>query len=312
MGLQDRQYYREDSYSNPWSHAPAASQSIVVTLIVINVAIFVIDIFSPESSSGLNWLNHSLALSADVFHKPWLLWQLLTHGFAHASISSEAFIFHVGGNLLILYMLGRPVEQQLGRSEFLRFYLIAIVVTGIGWVLLNMNREAILVDASGAVATQPESEPVERVAQVLVGASGAVTAVVALFIFRFPHQTLLLFGVVPLKAWVLGVIVVVVDLLRSLNPDTHIAWESHLAGFAFGAAYHHFKWNFHRLQLGQFGHPFKSKPSLKVHRPPTGDRLKFDADEILQKINDHGESSLTARERKILKKYSEQVRRNRD
>lgn len=289
MGLQDRYYYREESWASPWSQAPTASQSIVTTLIVINVVIFVLDMFSPAWSQDTGWVNHFLSLKSDVWQHPWNLWQLLTHGFAHASIQSKTGIFHIGGNMLVLYFLGRPVEQRMGRYEFLKFYLIAIVVSGIGWSLVMPGNAS------------------------LVGASGAISAVVAMFIFMYPHHTLLLFGIVPLKAWVLGVIVVVSDLLRSLNPASPIAWQAHLAGFAFGAACYFSKFNFHWLKVEKLAGLFKSRPLLKIHSPgkQDQDQLQQQADAILQKINEQGESSLTSRERKILTKYSEQIRRDR-
>ena len=115
-----------------------------------------------------------------------------------------------------------------------------------------------------------------------------------------------------MKAWVLGVIFVTMDLLRSFDPDSPIAWEAHLTGFAFGAAYFFFKWNFNWLQTEKLTGMFKSKPNLKIHRPGTEEKLKREADEILQKINDQGEESLNARERRVLKKYSEQIRKKRD
>ena len=292
---------------------------MVVTLIIINVAVFVLDMFSdfgggerrpevavestrsgqadPESvaqpqpaKSNINPLMRFLALESTVYQKPWNIWTLLSHGFAHASISSKESFFHIGSNMLVLFFLGRPIEQRLGPTEFLKFYLIAIVVSGLGYVLLNLG------------------SPYSRA----VGASGAVSAVVALFIFLYPKQTLLLMGVIPMPAWVLGVFIVLMDVMRAFDPESPIAWEAHLTGFAFGAAYFYRSWNFSWLELEKIGGWFKAKPRLKVHRETSDDKIRKQADEILEKINQHGESSLTARERKILKKYSQQVRNQRD
>ena len=114
-----------------------------------------------------------------------------------------------------------------------------------------------------------------------------------------------------MPAWVLGVLIVVVDMLNSLNPASPIAAECHLAGFAFGALYFLLQWNFRWLRFDALTNFMKARPRLRIHKPDSDARLKNQADEILQKINDHGEASLTARERDILKKYSEQVRRQR-
>ena len=322
MGYENRDYHRDGwdtgSGSN-WKPTSTAGRSMITTLIMINVAIFVLDMFSgvyqkgqqPVAKPGvvyvdengnevkpdpkkkkdeINNLMRFLALETDVYKKPWKIWQLLTHGFAHSSVNSESSFFHIGSNMLVLFFLGRPLEMRLGAMEFLKFYLIAILVSGIGYVALSIGGRP----------------------GIAVGASGAVSAVVALFIFLYPKQTLLLFGIIPMPAWVLGVFIVLTDVFRAFDGTSNIAWQSHLTGFAFGVAYFYRSWNFGWLQLEKIPDLFKSRPKLKVHRETSLDKIKKQADEILEKINEQGEASLTAGERKILQKYSKQVRNQRD
>ena len=117
MSLYDRGYY-QDSYSAGGRSGP---QSIITTLILINVAVFVLDAFSP----GGRWLSDHLALNADLlFSKPWYAWQLVTAGFAHSPLS-EGFIWHILGNMFGLYVFGRALESVLGRAEFLRLVEVA-------------------------------------------------------------------------------------------------------------------------------------------------------------------------------------------
>ena len=265
---------------------------MVTTLIIINVAIFGLDVVSSiVSTDGKCWLAGLLSLKAGLLSsQPWNIWQLFTYGFAHASIDTKETIFHVGGNMLILFFLGWPIEDRLGSQEFLRFYILAILVAGIGYLLLNFN------------SPNP-----------MLGASGAVSAVVALFIFYYPKVKLFLFGVLPMPAWVLGLLLVGTDVMRSFDAKSHIAWEAHLAGFAFGAAYFYFKWNFNWLKIGGggLGSALRRQGGLKIHQPDKAEKLKREADQILEKINEHGEASLSSRERKVLKRYSDQVRNNR-
>lgn len=265
---------------------------MVTTLIIINVAIFGLDILSSIISTDSQcWFAGVLSLKAGLLQsQPWNIWQLFTYGFAHAPIDSKESFFHVGGNMLVLFFLGRTIEDRLGSQEFLRFYIISILVAGFGYLLLNFNNP-----------------------QPMLGASGAVSAVVALFIFYYPKVKLFLFGVLPMPAWVLGLLLVGTDVMRSFDAKSHIAWEAHLAGFAFGAAYFYFKWNFNWLKFGSggLGNVLKQKGGLKIHRPDKAEKLKQEADQILEKINQNGEASLTSRERKVLKRYSDQVRNNR-
>jgi hypothetical protein len=108
------------------------------------------------------------------------------------------------------------------------------------------------------------------------------------------------------------VLLLLSNFMTAFNPGSHIAWEAHLVGAAFGAAYFLRRWNFSRLQFGGVGKLLKPRPKLRVHDPAeVDDKLKSQADRILQKISEEGEGSLTSRERKTLNKYSEWLRRSR-
>ena len=324
MGLQDRNYY-DDQGKDPWSTNPDAwkggsaggsgKRSIITILIIINVAIFLLDAFTsipaekleqyefdvrnnPQQADDIpkpaRWLSSTMALRPDVVQKPWNVWQFLTYGFAHASIDSKSSFFHVGFNMMTLFFLGRPVEQKYGRDEFLRFYLAAVVAAGVGWV------------ASQWIAGTTNSST--------VGASGAVSAVIALFIMNYWDEKIYIFGVVGMKAWILGALLIFFDLLRAFDPSNQVAWQAHLMGMAFGAAYFQFKWDFSWMKFGWLASLANPKPKLRVHDPGAKDAaLQRQADEVLAKIAEQGEGSLSGKERRILKKYSQSLRnKNRD
>ena len=161
MGFEDRDY----SSSNVPRGGGLSKYSMITILIGINVIVFVIDMFFEGR------LMTQLALSTQAWYFPWT-W--VTHGFAHAPMNSEMEFWHIGGNMLTLYFLGRPVEQRLGRWEFLKFYMLALLAGGAGFYLVKL------------LAGWPPAS--------VLGASGAVSGVVALFIFYYPRQTLLIWG----------------------------------------------------------------------------------------------------------------------
>ena len=286
MGIHDREYYREDERG----FRITSPRSVVATLIIINVVIFIIDSFMRAQNHPI---SQFMAIKADLWQKPWLFYQLLTNGFAHAPASVT--IWHVVGNMLVLFFLGRPVEQRYGSAEFLRVYLSAIIIASFVWLLSQVARGDTTASAYGA--------------------SGAVTAVVMLFIFNFPHQTLLIWGIVPIRAWILGVIMIAIDVSRAFNKHSQIAWEAHLGGAAFAAAYFYFKWNLSWIDFTWLQNWFtnvkqaRKRKHLKIHRPPEeNSKLLADADRILAKISEEGEESLTKKERKTLEKYSRMMR----
>lgn len=313
MGIYDRGYYQDDQWKQGGAPTMRPARSMVITIIIINAAIFAIDVFSPRivqqdsestaserSENKTQWVSHTLSLKYGIsnfgypgpFENPLYFWQLLSYGFAHSSIGSDHGIFHIAFNMFTLFFLGRAVEQRYGPQEFIKFYLIAIVVAGFAWLCSRA--------LTGGAASA-------------VGASGAVAAVVILFVLNFPKETVYLFGVIGIPAWILGVVLVGFDILNSLNSESQIAVEAHLGGALFAAAYFYGKWNFRWLRFNWLADRFSGKPRLKVHKPDGGtEKLSEQADEILEKLHTQGEESLTRRERKILERYSKNVRDRRD
>ena len=296
MGFQDRQYNRNDE-GEEWKRggapgSPGYSQrSIITTLIIINVIVFVIDTFTPlvdATVSGTHWLNYYvMGVNPD---RPWAIWSYLTYGFAHAALDSKISFFHLAFNMLGLFFFGNPVIQKIGRNEFLKFYLLSIVASGIGYMII-------------AQIFQLESY--------VVGASGAVSAVIFLFVFLHPGEKIMFWGLFPMYTWVLGVLCVVLDLRHALVPDSHVAWQVHLVGALFALAYFKLNWNFERLPLPAMP-AMKSGPKLRVHDPEAAQRkLDAEGDRILAKISEQGKASLTRAEKKTLEKYSKSLR-NRD
>jgi membrane associated rhomboid family serine protease len=302
MGIYDRGYYSDDEWKGSPSGSgagPGLISSVVKALIVINVAIFLFDMFSgkvSEDSSELR-LSHFLSLKygsesqSGPLESPFAVWQLLTYGFAHASITSSSSIFHVLFNCLILFSLGRPVEERYGSAEFLRYYLVAVVFSGVVWL------------GVAALAGRPAS---------VVGASGAVSAVVILFVLNYPRQTLLLMGIIPAPAWVLGILCILMDISLAASRSSTIAAEAHLAGAGFAAAYFFGKWNLGWMKLSGAGKWWRRKPRLRLHSPEDNEDLARQADQILEKVHKSGQDSLTSRERKILEEYSRKVRDSRN
>lgn len=287
MGFENRDYSRYDESSWQSSYGATSGRTICVTLIIVCVAVFILDMFSPVVTEGFHWLSYQMSLDTTA---PWKVWTFLTYGFAHASIDSESGIFHIAGNMITLFFLGRAVEDRLGRLEFLKFYLATIVFAGVATYVLK------------AVLGQPT---------IMHGASGAVTGVVCLFIIFFPRQKIrLLFPPVELPAWVLGVILVGYDFMNAFNPANHVAWQAHLAGAVFAGLYFKLGWSFGWLKLEKLSGLFSGKPKLRVHDPQVKlDQLKDLADPVLAKVSEQGEASLTRKERKILNQYSNELKK---
>ena len=285
MGIYDRDYYRQQRPS----FSVRAPSTILGILIVINVAVLIVDRFLPETQGG-RWLSDHMAVQVGTLIRPLTWWRFVTYGFAHSPLSFRHILF----NMLTLFFLGRDIEAKYGRKEFLRLYLLMLVVAGLAWAIVEK------------LLGRPDTAA--------YGASGAVAGVVVLFALNFPRRTLLLFFVIPVPAWLVGVLIVLLDMFGAANPEgSNIAHTAHLAGAAFAFLYYQFGWNLTRLTAGRFSWArFKPRPKLRLHEPAEEhDELSNEVDRILEKIHREGENSLTRKERRVLESASREYQRRR-
>lgn len=141
---------------------------------------------------------------------------------------------------------------------------------------------------------------------------------IVLFALNYPRQTLYLNFILPVPAWVVGVIVVVGDLWGSMSQPSQVAYQAHLAGAALAFFYWKGGWNFTRLtdKLAP-DKLFQRRPRLRVHRPDDElpDRREAasvaEMDRILEKLHREGEESLTRKERRTLQNESRRLREKR-
>ncbi len=286
MGIYDRDYYRQ---AEP-AFSVRAPGTIIGRLILINVVVF---LANGLLTSGTNLITDLLAAHSSTIFEPWMWWQFLSYGFAHDPSNWGHILF----NMLGLWFLGRDIELTYGRKEFLWLYLVMLVVGSLSWSIVNVLRGV----PAGVDFT-------------LVGASGAVVGIVVLFALHFPRRTLLLFFVLPVPAWLVGVLLVAGDLLGTFGTGRHdVAYSVHLAGAAFAFLYYRFGWNLGRLVEGRFSWVnFKRRPKLRIHDPPSEDaELSNQVDRILEKIHREGEGSLTRKERRTLENASREYQRRR-
>ncbi len=280
MGLYDREYYREE----PRGIVLGGDMSVTTTLILINALVFVADMFSNGRLSG------ALGLDWNLFSEPLKFWQLLTYGFAH----DPSGVQHVFFNMLFLWLFGRDMEALYGKRLYLQLYLSLVVLSGLTWLLLNL---------------------LQGEAAKLIGASGAVTGIMVLFVLHYPTRTLLFWGVFPIPVWVIASLQLLQDIFGAVSRENsgQVAYTAHLAGAAFAFLFFKTGWQLgsfvpKRLSLGGL----RRKPRLRVHSGDDNeDDLSRRVDRILEKINREGQDSLTREERRTLEKASRRYQQKR-
>ncbi len=137
-------------------------------------------------------------------------WQFLTYMFTHATVSH--FIF----NMLSLYIFGTAVERRVGSREFLLYYLLTGVLSGVAsyvmFYMANTNT-------------------------VLLGASGAIYALLMLFSVLYPRSVIYVFGLIPVQAPLLIILYFIIELISGLTAHDGVAHMTHLSGLIFGLLY---------------------------------------------------------------------------
>jgi membrane associated rhomboid family serine protease len=239
---------------------------------------------------SVSGFTEMLALQSAGLH--WRPWTLITYMFLHAPGFS-----HIFWNMLGLFFFGPVLESRLGGSRFLQLYLVSGVVGGLCWLIFS----ALPVGGVG----------------ILIGASGAVYGVQLGFAYFWPRQPIYIWGILPIEARWLVVIMTVISLYSGMRgAGGGVAHFAHLGGFLGGFLF--LKWLERRQQAPirewrQAGRPSSPKletPSKaierwsKIRRDDLHEVNRAELDRVLDKISATGIGSLTAGEREFLDRFS--------
>ncbi len=179
---------------------------IVKHLLIINVVVFIaVQLLPPEWGNMLPFYSPATGL-----FQPF---QIITYMFTHADIS------HILFNMLSLYFMGPMVEMTLGPKRFLALYMIS-GLTGLAAHFVVGYLPFYL----GWTFAAPEFA--------VLGASGAVFGVTIAFATLYPDRELmLLFPPIPIKAWVMALILIGIGLYSGLTgTGGNVAHFAHLGG----------------------------------------------------------------------------------
>lgn len=303
MGIYSRDYVREsNSRAGGFSGDTPACKWLIMITVVVYLLQF-LSTFPLELDDGrvteVSFVDQWFSLSPDGIRSG-KIWQFISYAFLH----DRGSLLHLIFNMLGLWWFGAEIERLYGSKEFTWFYLSSAAVAGAGFIVWELAMKA--------------HAPV-------MGASGAVMAVLTVFAMHYPRHTVYFQGIIPLEIRWLLAIYIALDLwpvLLALNgnlPKSHIAHAAHLLGILFGWLYVRNHWHLSSLVDVSF---FKSLPrrwrrsqaikSLRVFapepEPESEGNLEGELDRILAKIHEQGSSSLTEREQSVLTQASQQYK----
>jgi membrane associated rhomboid family serine protease len=194
-------------------------QYVTIGLIAFNTLIYFATALGGEQFSnaavlGLGFIpsvvHDSVELAPQFVVIPESL-SYVTYSFLHADI------FHLGGNMLFLWVFGDNVEDALGHVRFLVFYLLCAIGGAFFQGLVAWDSQVPLIGASGAIAG-------------VVAAYLVLYPRVKVWVLAFARIPLRIPAFIPLILWILFQIV-----MFAVGGEDQVSWACHVGGIIAGA-----------------------------------------------------------------------------
>lgn len=182
---------------------------VTIALIVINVVVFLWQsVVGDAAIWRFGFFPVALTAGEDYY-------RLVTHMFLHGGL------LHLGGNMLFLWIFGDNLEEEMGPLPFLGFYLLG----GIAAALM-----------------QYAPDTLSRVP--MIGASGAIAAVMGGYLLLFPRARvdvliiiIVIIRIIPVPAFLMLGLWFVIQLFNGVAADLSgggVAYWAHAGGFIAG------------------------------------------------------------------------------
>lgn len=188
-------------------------------LIIANLAVFIISLLSVPnlSYSTWGWVQQELGFRVTHLGNLTQIWTLVTHMYVHADI------MHLLFNILFLFLIGSQLESRVGKWRLLIIYFIGGITAALTQAFLYWSPDGM------------------SYAPLMVGASGAISALMGAMMMLYPRDEIPFF-VGPLflprvKVWIsVGMWFLLQGLFFISDSGGNVAYGAHIGGFLAGAA----------------------------------------------------------------------------
>lgn len=269
--------YQFQSEYGQHSWRPQMFTDAIKVLIGINVVVYILSVLAR----GTIDLNGIFGLTP---RNVWpLIWQPVTYMFMHGNL------WHILINMFVLWMFGSELDMIWGKTNFLKYYFITGIGSGLVWLLFNLgNTHA-----------------------VLIGASGAIYGILLAYGLMFPNRTVYLYFMIPIKVKWFVIILGAIAFFSSFSMTSNISHLTHLSGMVIG--YFYLKQNIRWSHLSFYfrKHLIEMKTRQKKRKKSRDTERYQEIDRILDKINDVGYEGLTEEERDTLYRASRRMGKDR-
>jgi len=256
--------------------------SAVNFIMTITIAVHAVVMLFPHTAGQFLIGYCGLSPQAVIHHGQ--VWRVISYALLH----DPNMFFHIVFNMLMLWMFGKEIEYMWGNRKFFVFYIFAALFSGIFSLLAIFF-----------------SSPYINI----IGASGALMALLVVYAYYFPDRQLLFLFFIPMRVRTAVVVFAAISVFGTANNYGNVSHITHLGGIVAG-----FLW----VQIGDkidlavrsvsaFFQNISTKRGSDYTFQKERRQKSIDAEEIdriLDKINRYGILSLTPQERKTLKEAS--------
>lgn len=245
---------------------------VVKKLVLINVGVYILKLLLVHTA-----FVYYFALIPQLVIGRGYIWQLVTYMFLHGNL------LHLAFNMFVIWMFGSTLERFWGGTRFLKYYFICGLGGAVFSFIFSYN-------------------------SLVIGASGAGYGILLAYAVLFPHNEVYIWGIFPVRARTLVIVLVVLNFILGLRGGTGIAHFAHLGGMAAGLLYLRTDYRTKRIwqAIKDFFNKFPIKVSFKEEsRNDKKENESNKIDSILDKISSKGYENLSETEKRILENYSD-------
>lgn len=205
--------YKDD---NPTHRLPY----VTIGIIISNILIFLLEIISPPGMEKTVYAYGAVPQYILTFEKFQPIHPALT---VFTAMFMHGGVFHLGGNMLYLWIFGNNIEDKLGHLRFIIFYVFCGITAAYSHALIDPH------------SLTP-----------MIGASGAISGILGAYLLLFPRAgvyTLIFLGffvqIVKIPALIVIGFWAIVQFINGLVStglvkQGGVAWFAHIGGFLTG------------------------------------------------------------------------------
>jgi membrane associated rhomboid family serine protease len=212
--------------ANPVRRTPVVTIAIILACIVAFA--YKLGLDSTGSGGGGDELlfQHGLVPArltdaiASGHGLPEQLFSILTSMFLHVNL------LHLGGNMIYLWIFGNNIEDRLGRLPFIAFYVFGGAAAAVAQVAIDPSSQVPMVGASGAISAV--------LGTYLVLYPGA--RILSLLFLGFFYQLIEVPASIILGLWFVLQLIDGIGSLGLAGAEGGVAFFAHIGGFVAGVA----------------------------------------------------------------------------